>query len=139
MEKLDLEDSSLDKIDNITIEFPTVERLLEGVIKVFLQFDSEYWIIHVEYMPVYGVMPELDNHINFKRNRRPLIYIEKEWIFDHRQAWEHKRDLAALEGRPPVRFIARQPNVVRSTLIRELSVTSNISYKKNNSKKYTEK
>jgi hypothetical protein len=36
MKKLvDLEDSSLDKIDNIIIEFPTVERLLEGVIKYF--------------------------------------------------------------------------------------------------------
>jgi hypothetical protein len=28
---VDLENSSLDKIDNITIEFPTVKRLLEGV------------------------------------------------------------------------------------------------------------
>jgi hypothetical protein len=87
MNKLvDLENSSPDKIDNITIEFPTVERLLEGVIKVFLQFDSEYWIIPVECMPMYGIMPELDNYIDSKRNRCPLTYIEKEWIFDHRQA-----------------------------------------------------
>jgi hypothetical protein len=87
MNKLvDLEDSSLDKIDSITIEFPTVERLLKGVIKVFLQFDSEYWIILVECMPIYGIMPELDNYIDSKRNRRPLIYIEKEWIFDYRHA-----------------------------------------------------
>jgi hypothetical protein len=76
-------------------------------------------------MPVYGIIPELDNYIDSKRNRGPLTYIEKEWIFDHRQAWEHERDLAAMEGRPPVRFIAKQPNVVRSALIREPSVTSN--------------
>jgi hypothetical protein len=43
MNKLvNLEEFSLDKIDYITVEFPTVERLLEGVIKVFLQFDNEY-------------------------------------------------------------------------------------------------
>jgi hypothetical protein len=30
-----LGESSLDKIDNITVESPTIERLLEGVIKVF--------------------------------------------------------------------------------------------------------
>jgi hypothetical protein len=49
MKKLvDLEDTSLDKIDNIIIEIPTVERLLKGVIKILLQFDSEYWTIPVE-------------------------------------------------------------------------------------------
>jgi hypothetical protein len=51
-----LENSSLDKIDNIVIELPTVERLLENVMKIFLQFDSEYWIISVECMPIYGIM-----------------------------------------------------------------------------------
>jgi hypothetical protein len=43
---VNLEESSLNKIDYITVEFPTVERLLEGVIEVFLQFDSEYWIMY---------------------------------------------------------------------------------------------
>jgi hypothetical protein len=81
-----LENSSLDKIDNIVIEFPAVERLLESVIKIFLQFDSEYWIIPVECMPVYGIMQELDNYIDSKRNRLPLMRIEKDWMFDHRQA-----------------------------------------------------
>jgi hypothetical protein len=37
-----LENSSLDKIDNILIELPTSERLIENVMKVLLQFDSEY-------------------------------------------------------------------------------------------------
>jgi hypothetical protein len=101
---VNLEEFSLDKIDYITVEFLTVERLLEGVIKVFLQFDSEYWIIFMECMSVYGIMPELDNYIYFKRNRCPLTYIEKKWIFDHRQAWSHERDLELIEGCPPVRF-----------------------------------
>jgi hypothetical protein len=66
---INLEESSLDKVDYITVEFPIVERLLEGVLKVFLQFDSEYWIIPVECMPVYEIMLEFDNYIDFKRNR----------------------------------------------------------------------
>jgi hypothetical protein len=119
MNKLvNLEESSLDKIDYITVEFPTVERLLEGVIKVFLQFDSEYLIIPMECMPVYGIIPEVEN-------RRPLTYMEKEWIFDHRQAWEHEKDLALIEGCPLVRFIAKQPNVIRDSLIKKLSVNMN--------------
>jgi hypothetical protein len=41
-------------------------------------------------MPVYGIMQELDNYIDSKRNRHPLMPIEKEWIFEHKQMWEHK-------------------------------------------------
>jgi hypothetical protein len=120
-----LGDSSLDKIDNAIIEFPVVERLLEGVLKIFLQFDSEYWIIPVECMLVYGIMQELDNYIDSRRNRHPLSHMKKEWMFEHRQMWKHEREVAAIEGRPPVRFIAKQPNVVNNTLIRELSINSN--------------
>jgi hypothetical protein len=52
---VNVEESSLDKVDYITVECLTVERLLEGVLKVFLQFNSEYWIIAVECMSVYGI------------------------------------------------------------------------------------
>jgi hypothetical protein len=45
-----LENSSLDKIDNILIELPTIERLLENVMKMFLQFDSECWWSVCQYM-----------------------------------------------------------------------------------------
>jgi hypothetical protein len=93
---VNLEKSSLNKIDYVTIEFPTVERLIEGVLKVFLQFDSKYCIITMECMPVYRIMLELNNYIDSKRNQCPLTYIEKEWIFDHRQAWAHERDLALI-------------------------------------------
>jgi hypothetical protein len=41
-----LENSTLNKIDNVVIELPTPERLLENVIKMFLQFDSEYWLMY---------------------------------------------------------------------------------------------
>jgi hypothetical protein len=119
---VNLKEFSLDKIDYIVVEFPTVESLLEGVIKVFLQFDSGYWIIPVECMLVYGIMLELDNYIDSKRNRHPLTYIEKEWIFDHRQAWSHERDLVLIEGHSPVIFIAKQPNVIRNSLIREIQI-----------------
>jgi hypothetical protein len=61
-----LENSTLDKKDNVAIELRTVERLLENVIKMFLQFDSEYWIMPVECMPIYGIIPELDIYIDAK-------------------------------------------------------------------------
>jgi hypothetical protein len=93
-----LENSTLDKINNIVIELPTVERLLENVIKMFLQFDSEYWIMPVECMPIYGIIPELDIYIDAKKNRRPLTRMEKDWIFNQRQAWDQERDIAAIEG-----------------------------------------
>jgi hypothetical protein len=64
------------------------------VLKTFLQFGSEYWIIPVEYIPVYGIMEELDNYIDSRRNRRPLSHMEKEWMFEHRQMWEHEREIA---------------------------------------------
>jgi hypothetical protein len=83
-----LENSSLDKIDNILIELPTVKRLLENVLKMFLQFDSEYWIMPVECMPIYGIMEELDIYIDAKKNRQPLTHIEKDWMFDQRHAWD---------------------------------------------------
>jgi hypothetical protein len=63
--------------------------------------------------------------------------IEKDWMFDHRQAWDHERDLAALEGRPPVKFFAKQPNIIGHTLIREPSVNSSVPSKEDHSKKYT--
>jgi hypothetical protein len=71
-----LEEFNIDRIDSIIVEFPNVERLIEGVIKVFLQFDSEYLIIPMECMPIYGIIPELDNYIDSKRNRCPLTHIE---------------------------------------------------------------
>jgi hypothetical protein len=122
---VNLEETSIDKIDNIIVEFPTVERLLEGVIKVFLQFDSEYLIIPMECMPIYGIILELDSYIDSKRNPHPLTYVEKEWIFEHKQMWEHERELAAVQGHPPVRFFTNQPNEIRDNLIRKPSINTN--------------
>jgi hypothetical protein len=90
-----------------------------------LQFDSEYLIMPVECMPVYGIIPELDIYIDVKKNRRPLTQVEKNWMFDQRQAWDQERDLAAIEGRPVPRFIIKQPNIVRDNLIKEPLVNSN--------------
>jgi hypothetical protein len=101
------------------IEFPVVERLIESVLKVLLQFDSEYWIFPVECMPIYGIIPELDIYIDSKKNRCPLSHIEKDWMYNQRQAWDQERDLAALEGRPAARFIVKQPNIISNPLIRE--------------------
>jgi hypothetical protein len=123
---VNLESSSLNKIDNILIELPTVERLLENVLKIFLQFDSEYWMFPIECMPIYGIIQEVDIDIEAKRYRQPLTCIEKDWMFDQRQAWDHERDLAAIEGRPPARFISKQPNVIGNPLIREPSINSNL-------------
>jgi hypothetical protein len=54
----------MDRVDTIVVDFPIVERYLEGVMKVFLQFDNEYLIIPMESMPIYGIMPEVDNYID---------------------------------------------------------------------------
>jgi hypothetical protein len=54
------------------------------------------------------------------------MHIEKDWMFEHRQMWDHERDPAAIEGRPPARFIAKQTNVISNALIREPSVNSNL-------------
>jgi hypothetical protein len=77
-------------------------------------------------MPIYGIMQELDNYIDIKKNRHPLTHTEKDWMFNQRQAWHHERDLAALEGRPAARFIIKQPNIINNPLIREPSVNSNL-------------
>jgi hypothetical protein len=61
---INLEETSMDRINNIIVDFSTVERHLEGVMKVFLQFDNEYLIIPMESMFIYGI----DNYINLKRN-----------------------------------------------------------------------
>jgi hypothetical protein len=52
----------------------------------------------VECMLIYGIISELDIYIDAKKNRRPLTRMEKNWIFDQRQAWDQERDLAAIEG-----------------------------------------
>jgi hypothetical protein len=77
---------------------------------------------------------KLKNHQKIL-NPFPLIHLEvvniifslKGWAaaFVLLQAWEHERDLALIEGCPPVRFIAKQPNVIRNSLIREPSVNTN--------------
>jgi hypothetical protein len=48
----------MDRVDIIIVDFPTVERHLEGVMKVFLQFDNEYIIIPIECMFI------LENYIS---------------------------------------------------------------------------
>jgi hypothetical protein len=123
---VNLKDSMLDKIDNILIELPTVERLLKNVLKMFLQFNSEYWIFPVECMPIYRLIQEVDIYIDAKRNKRPLTHIEKDWMFNQRQTWDQERDLAAIQGRPVARFIYKQPNVIGNPLIREFFINSNL-------------
>jgi hypothetical protein len=71
-------------------------------------------------------MPELDIYIDAKKNRCPLTHMEKDWMFDQRQAWDHERDMAAIEGRRVARFVTKQPNIIGNNLIREPSVNSNL-------------
>jgi hypothetical protein len=51
---INLQETSMDRVDTIVVDFPIVERYLEGVMKVFLQFDNEYLIIPMESMLIYG-------------------------------------------------------------------------------------
>jgi hypothetical protein len=38
-------------------------------------------------------MQEVDIYIDAKRNRYPLVCVEKDWMFNQRQAWDQERDL----------------------------------------------
>jgi hypothetical protein len=74
-------------------------------LKLFLQFDKEYLIIPLESMAIYGIMQEIDEFINFKRNQRTF---------------------ALMEHRNSVRFLGKQPNlIVNQGSIRETSIGRN--------------
>jgi hypothetical protein len=64
--------------------------------------------IDMECIPIYGLIPEVNNYIDSKRNRCPLTHMEREWMDEHRQMWQHERTLAATQGRPPIRFVLLQ-------------------------------
>jgi hypothetical protein len=53
--------------------------------------------------------------------------MEKDYMFNQRQAWDEERDLVALEGRPAAIFFVKQPNIISNLLIREPSVNSNLT------------
>jgi hypothetical protein len=100
---------------------PAIERYLEGVIQMFLQFDKKYLILPLEAMPIYGIMIKLDEYIDAKKSQRHLVLAEREWIFEQRQLWQLERHNAFNKNRMPARFIGRQPNY----LIRETSFNNN--------------
>jgi hypothetical protein len=77
-EMVKLEQTFINMIDKVTIELPAIERHLEGVIQMFLQFDKEFLILPLEAMPIYGITIELDEHIDTKRGQRHLGLAERE-------------------------------------------------------------
>jgi hypothetical protein len=89
---INLEETSVDRIDNTAVDFLIVERHLEGVMKMFQQFDSEYLIIPWKVC----LFMEVDNYIDSKRNQCFLIHMEKDWMFEHRQRWEQERLLTVI-------------------------------------------
>jgi hypothetical protein len=60
----------MDRKDNIIIKFLAVKRHLEGVLKVFLQFNNEFLIIPMECIPIYGIMPEVDKIIDYTTRKK---------------------------------------------------------------------
>jgi hypothetical protein len=69
---------------------------------MFLQFDKEYLILPLEATPIYGIMIELDEHIDVKRSQRHFVLAEREWMFEQRQLWQHN---VFNENRMLARFI----------------------------------
>jgi hypothetical protein len=65
-------------INIIIINLPAVERHLKRVIQMFLQFHKEYIIFPLEAMPIYGIMIEVDEYIDARRNQRHLVLVERE-------------------------------------------------------------
>jgi hypothetical protein len=73
-----LNQTFINMVDKVTIELPAIEKHLEGVIQMFLQFDKEYLILPLEAIPIYGIMIELDEYIDTKRNQRHLGLAERD-------------------------------------------------------------
>jgi hypothetical protein len=63
-------------IDRVIIDLPAVERHLEGVIQIFLQFNKEYLIFSLEAIPIYGIIIEMDEYMDARRNQRHLMLVD---------------------------------------------------------------
>jgi hypothetical protein len=69
-----LDQTFINMVDRVIIDTSAIERHLEGVIQMFLQFDKEYLILPLEAVPIYGIMIELDEYIDARRNQRHIWY-----------------------------------------------------------------
>jgi hypothetical protein len=38
-------------------------------------------------MPIYVIMPEIDEYIDNKRNQQLLVVPKREWMFEQKQLW----------------------------------------------------
>jgi hypothetical protein len=56
------------------LEYPTIDKHLELVFEVFLQFDKEYLIITLESIPPYNIMQEVGEFFDTD-NRKAVRYI----------------------------------------------------------------
>jgi hypothetical protein len=65
-------------VDRVIIDLPAIEKHLERIIQMFSQFDKEYLIIPLEAMPIFGIMIEIDEYIDTRRNWRHLVLAERE-------------------------------------------------------------
>jgi hypothetical protein len=77
-----LDQTFITMVDKVIIDIPAIERHLDGVIQMFLQFDKEYLILPL------GIMIELDEYIDTKRSQRYLVLAERKWMFKQRQLWQ---------------------------------------------------
>jgi hypothetical protein len=55
-EIIKLDQTFINMVDKVIIDMPAIERHLEGVIQIFLQFDKEYLILPLEAMPIYDIL-----------------------------------------------------------------------------------
>jgi hypothetical protein len=53
--------------DRIIIDLRPIERHLEGVVQMFLQFNKEYLIFLLEVIPIYRIMIEIDEYIDARK------------------------------------------------------------------------
>jgi hypothetical protein len=60
-------------------------------------------------MTLYGIMQEVEDFIDLKRNRRYLFENERAWVFEQRNLWEAERTFALMEQRNPVRYLVINP------------------------------
>jgi hypothetical protein len=51
-------------------------------LELFLQFDKEYLVIPLESVVIYGIMQEVDEIFDFKRNQRNFLEDENHGSFN---------------------------------------------------------
>jgi hypothetical protein len=78
---IDLQNTFLNIPDEIEFTLPCAERHLELLIMIYADFDRKYLICPEETLAVYGLLKDVDDYIDLKLRKFPLIIYQQNQIF----------------------------------------------------------